>query len=332
MARDDEVPARAERVQGGGGSLRGGAAAQGQVDEAGAAVGAGLDEASLAALQAMLGGGAGADADLLAEAVGFAEADDLAEADAFDALSEMAAEIDSEEGGEAPEPRSIEDLRQMFPELARALENAGAQRREAQLRREAGSREGTRVRVRELLERLGIDERELDERDERQLDLLYELAAANASEEVMRALATQAAGAYGLTRGQLAGIDTALDEMGGGELSDYAMELFDAAVNAAARRGATGLTLEDITPDLAPDLHREIANEVDVQVAAELRARELEQRPRRSAPPATPQGRAPGGDGNYDLSDPLQVLRAYRDGFFESESDAQRALSRTFSR
>lgn len=220
----------------------------------------------------------------------------------------------------------------MFPELARALENAGAQRREAQLRREAGSREGTRERVRELLEHLGIDELELDGRDERQLDLLYELASANASEEVMRALATQAAGAYGLTRGQLSSIDAAVSELDGGELSDYAMELFDAAVNAAARRGATGLTLDDITPDLAPDLHRQIADEVDREVAAELRARELERRPRRSAPPATPQGRAPGGDGNYDLNDPLQVLRAYRDGFFESESDAQRALSRTFSR
>lgn len=112
----------------------------------------------------------------------------------------------------------------------------------------------------------------------------------------MRALAKQAAGAYGLTRGQLASIDAAMSELDGGELSDYAMELFDAAVNAAARRGATGLTLDDITSDLAPDLHRQIADEVDAQVAAELRARELERRPRRSAPPATPQGRAPGGD------------------------------------
>lgn len=326
MARGDEVPARAEQVRGGGGSLRDGTAARGQVDETGAPVGAGLDDASLAALQAMLGGGAGAEVD------GFAEADDVGSADALDFVNEVPAEFDPADGGDASEPRSIEDLRQMFPELARTLENAGAQRREAQLRREAGSREGTRERVRELLERLGIDERELDDRDERQLDLLYELAAANASEEVMRALATQAAGAYGLTRGQLADIDTALDEMGGGELSDYAMELFDAAVNAAARSGATGLTLDDITPDLAPDLHRQIADEVDREVAAELRARELERRPRRSAPPGTPQGRAPGGDGNYDLNDPLQVLRAYRDGFFESESDAQRALSRTFSR
>jgi hypothetical protein len=326
VARGDEVPARAERVRGDGGSLRDGAVARGQVDETGAPVGAGLDEASLAALQAMLGGGAGADVD------GFAEADGLGSADVFDALSDELAELDSVDGGEVSEPRSIEDLRRMFPELARALENAGAQRREAQLRREAGSREGTRLRVRELLERLGIDERELDDRDERQLDLLYELAAANASEEVMRALATQAAGAYGLTRGQLASIDGAVAEMGGGELSDYAMELFDSAVNAAARDGAAGLTLDDVTPDLAPDLHREIADEVDRQVVAELRARELERRPRRSAPPATPQGRAPGGDGNYDLNDPLQVLRAYRDGFFESESDAQRALSRTFSR
>ena len=332
MARGDEVPASAERVRGGGGSLRGGAAARGQADEAGAPVGAGLDEASLAALQAMLGGGVGVEADGVAEADAFGLPDAFGSPDAFESLSDEPTGFDSEDGGGAPEPRSIEDLRRMFPELARALENAGAQRREAQLRREAGSRDGTRRRVRELLERLGVDELELDDRDERQLDLLYELAAANASEEVMRALATQAAGAYGLTRGQLATIDAAMSELGGGELSDYAMELFDAAVNAAARRGAVGLTLDDISPELAPDLHRQIADEVDAQVAAELRARELERRPRRSAPPATPQGRAPGGDGNYDLNDPLQVLRAYREGFFESESDAQRALSRTFSR
>lgn len=88
MARGDEVPARAERVRGGGGSLRGGAAARGQVDETGAPAGDGLDEASLAALQAMLGGGAGAEAD------GFAEADRLGSSDAFDVLSEVTAEVD----------------------------------------------------------------------------------------------------------------------------------------------------------------------------------------------------------------------------------------------
>ena len=267
-----------------------------------------VDEMDLAAVRAVLGGapdGATEAGDEVAGRMGFG--------------------YETSEG-----PRSVDDLRRLFPELARALENAGAQRREAQLRRDAGTRAGSRLRVREALRRLGVPG--LDDRDERQFEVLYELAAAQASDELMRTLASEAVGAYGLAPAELTAVESAIGELSGGELSSYASRLFQGAVDAAARQRAMELPLDELTEESAPDLHRQIADEVDRRVVAELRARDLERRPRRAAPPASPQGRAPGGSGNYDLNDPIQVLRAYREGFFESESEAQRALARTFAR
>lgn len=58
------------------------------------------------------------------------------------------------EGSSEPEGFGVAEARRRYPEVARALENAGAQAREAQLRCEAGSRDSTRQRVAGIRARL----------------------------------------------------------------------------------------------------------------------------------------------------------------------------------
>jgi len=90
------------------------------------------------------------------------------------------------DGSSRAERLSVSEARERYPEVARALENAGAQAREAQLRREAGSRDSTRQRVAAIRERLA----QTPEGDPAGLDFVWENARANASEELMRAMAT----------------------------------------------------------------------------------------------------------------------------------------------
>jgi hypothetical protein len=195
-------------------------------------------------------------------------------------------------------------LRELNPELAKALENAGAQSREAQLRREAGSRENTRTGVERTLRAVGVDPDSVP--DKSGFDLLYANAHGNAHDAVMRAVAENVRSAFGADPVAAAAIDAGMERTGD-ELTKFSEALFSAAVDAEARRRVTDTKLADVPQgtQLTKDIEAEITRRVDLEV----KAAGIESRPRRQPAPNTVEGRPPTAEA--DRSDPvIQKLRS----------------------
>lgn len=218
---------------------------------------------------------------------------------------------------------SVAEARRRYPEVARALENAGAQAREAQLRREAGSRESTRERVAAIRARLA----QAPEGDAAGLDFVWENARANASEDLMRAMATNAIETFNPTSEERAMLEAAVADQTGDGLRQYAMQLVTLAADRVGRRSLYDQSIDEIPADSR--LARSALEREQRRLEAERKAAAIEARPRRQPAPATPAGR-PVGTNAYDLNNPFDVLRANREGYFAADGSAAEALDRAF--
>lgn len=159
-------------------------------------------------------------------------------------------------------------------EERRVAENAGAQRREQQLKREAGQQDVTRRNVARFLQDTGIEVE-----DPSRLDYLYSLAAANSAYELAQALPDAALRNYSIpveTR------EKALQARESGDWDGYLATLVNGAVEV---KDAERQRLFDT----------KVTAEVNKRLAGEIKARGLEKAPVRDPMPATPVGSASRG-------------------------------------
>lgn len=203
--------------------------------------------------------------------------------------------------------------------VLRDRENAGAQRREAQLKREAGRNENVRAMSERFLREFGIDPTSLDDQKKQRLNLLSESAlsfqAREFVDQVPKAL---------LNRDLPVEVrEKAIEAREQGDWDGYVSTLLTGAVEAATSERVGAVKLADI-PAGAP-LHAEVQKAIADGVAAELKAQQkAENLP--DVPPRTPGG-APGGTQKHDLNTRLGVLRAVNAGQI-SESDGRDLLGK----
>ncbi len=217
------------------------------------------------------------------------------------------------------EPTTLAELTERHEWAAEALaardaerENAGAQRREASLRREAGSRESTQQNVSRLL--AAWDELEPEDRA-KNAGWAYDLATANAAVESTRVLGESVRQMYDVPADV---VEKALSfrESDNPDWGGYTKTLIDGAVAV----GVGAASISDV-PE-GSKLHGEIKAEVQRLLAGEITARKLEAMPKAEAPPATPaSGGAPNGRKNMtDFKTPGDLLDAAVGGAFVASS------------
>jgi hypothetical protein len=208
------------------------------------------------------------------------------------------------------------DLRTQYDErLAEhgtVRENAGAQRRESELRREAGSREQTAERIKQITHELGV---EIE--DPAKLNFAYDLANANSTELVMKSVAKSFTGKYGYSAEQQAGIDATIEAQSGDELISFTSKLVDGAVAAGAAAVIRELDGPDVTEESAPKLFKWIKGEVVKRQEADMAAdaKETKLVETKSDPlPQTSVGPPPGQSLNEDpASSYAAASRAYNE-------------------
>lgn len=163
-------------------------------------------------------------------------------------------------------------LRQQYEERLRERENAGANRREAQLKREAGRKDVTTRNVQRFLSELGIEVE-----DPSRLHYFQDLALAHEAIE----LATNVPEA--LLRNHPVPVEAREQAVAAREAGDwdgYVGTLLNGAVQAEIKK----LRAED---------EKRIVTEVNRRVSAEIKARGIEKAPVRDTPPTAPGGGAP---------------------------------------
>ena len=169
---------------------------------------------------------------------------------------------------------------------------------------------------------------ELPSDDAAGLDFVWENAQANASDELMRAMAASAIETFNPSAEERATLEAAIANQRDGEgLRHYAMELVSMAADRVGRRSMYDLSIDDVPSDSA--LARSSREREARRVEAERQATAIEGRPVRAPAPPTPAGR-PVGTNSYDLNNPFEVLRANRDGYFAYDDAAAAALERAF--
>lgn len=180
------------------------------------------------------------------------------------------------------EPSDLDSLTQRYPWLTERLterdrdrENAGAQRREAQLRREAGSKEQTARAVAHAMREWGVDPAEVGEQGSQRMHFLYDLAATNAAWEFAREV-PEAISKFAIpVEAREAAVR--IKEQSPQDFDSYVRTLFDGAVEQeVTKREAT----------IRKDMEREIGK----RVQAELKAQGIEGKPRAENIPASPRG------------------------------------------
>ncbi len=183
-------------------------------------------------------------------------------------------------------PESIDALLERYPSLReqhesklKERENAGAQRREAQLKREAGATENTRRNVTRFLTDMGVDPTELlmlpDGRTQlSRVDYLYSLAAANSAYELAQQVPDT------ILRNHPVPVEVreqAIEARERGDWDGYVSTLLNGAAEA-----------KDVERQKTFDA--KVTAEVNKRLAAEIKARELEKAPRRDPMPVMPAG------------------------------------------
>ncbi len=219
----------------------------------------------------------------------------------------------------AAEPSSLADLTERHPWMADQLaerdqvrENAGAQREQARVRTQAGTREATAKNVARVMD--VWDEMEPEERV-KNVGLLYEMANFATGEEATKTLGESVREIYDVpadvVQKAVGALDPANPDWGG-----YTRTLMDGAVAS----GIANASMSDV-PE-GSKLSGEITAEVNRRLAAEMTAREIEARPKEQAPPATPAGSgAPNGRKSMtDYKDPSDLLDAAVSGAFAASS------------
>lgn len=171
-------------------------------------------------------------------------------------------------------------LREQYDAKIRERENAGAQRREAQLKRDAGKKDSTRQNVTRFLAENGVNVE-----DTGKLDYLYDLAAANSAYELAQAVPEAVLSGFTVP---VEARERAIEAREAGDWDGYVSTL----VTAAAEEKVKALRAED---------ERRNSAEVQRLLAAEIKARGLEAAPvREGAPPRPVAAAAP-------VTDPRQL-------------------------
>lgn len=212
---------------------------------------------------------------------------------------------------------SFEKLREhpRVQALLQERENAGAQRREAQMRREAGNRENTRAQVQRFLSEVGVDATSLQGPQGDRLNFMYDLAQTHAAGQIAHAYAE-----YLLSEHLPAErVQEAVQHMQAGRTSDYvnALRAGDREVYLAQ------VALKDIPQ--GSTLRSDVEQEVQRRVRAELQARNISSN---GIPAPNPSGGQPAGSGRgepIDKSSLLGISRAVARGQM-SEEEGRRAL------
>ena len=218
------------------------------------------------------------------------EAEPGATADASSEPAEVAGEP-----GDAQDPSTLDELigrhewlRDALSARDRERENAGGQRREAQLKREAGSREQTRQGTAAWMRAQGIDPDEAIQLDNgqswRRAEFMYDLARANTATEIVRDLPQHLLDKYTIppeVREEAARVfDTPIDADGTRDHLGYLQTLLSGALDAQDKARESKLRKE---------LEQEYKRKFDDEVKA-LRA---EQTPQPAGAPNVPRGSAP---------------------------------------
>ena len=197
-------------------------------------------------------------------------------------------------------------------EKLRERENAGAQRREAQLKREAGAAQVTEQNVAALFAAAGLDPSE-PVQDAQGRDLmpraryLYALAQANAAVELTKVIPDVMLKDFSVPAEVR---EQALDMRADGKPAD---EWLKVLVTGAAEAKVSEMRKAD---------ESKITAEVNRRLAAEIKARGLEAAPKRAGAPPIPVGAASGGD-KIPYS---QMTREQRAALTPSERDAAVAV------
>lgn len=226
-----------------------------------------------------------------------------------------------ERAAEPPEPSSIEELaerhqwlKDRLAERDRDRENAGAQRREAQLRREAGSRERIRADVSTFLQAQGLDPEEVvrDAPQYRRAEFMYALAEARAASEIAVALPDIIKTGFEVppdVREEAARVfDQPLNEQGDRNYQAYLKVLIDGAVGAeVAKREAV--------------IRKEIEDANRKWRADEEKAMRAAATPQPSAAPAAP--RAAASNGALNINNASDADAAYNAGRITHEQYRQ---------
>lgn len=266
----------------------------------------------------------------VAEGAGQAVASELEEAaqailDAGDAGDDTAAVEPGDPAGEpvvSDEPPDLDSLLERYPHIRETLEqhdrdreNAGAQRERVRITREEGSRENSRERTRRIFQDidpeglLDLEEavRTRDGRVVQRVDAIYAAAEMNAAVAVAQNLRDMLVGgdlpvppeAFK----QAEQIRDLPPEEGGGH-AGYTKALWNASVQAEVAK-------------LRADDEKRIRAEVVKRTQDELKAADIESKPRREPPPATPAGGGVGTALPYH-----QLTREQRNAMSASERDA----------
>lgn len=201
-----------------------------------------------------------APADLAPDAVGDGIADDTA-AGADEAPPSLDAILERDER-----------LREQLEERLRERENAGANRREAQLKREAGKKEVTTSNVRRFLADQGY---EVD--DPARLHYFYDLAAANSAHELATTLPDVLMSDFKVP---VEAREQAVEARERGDWNGYIGTLITGAV-------------ESKVAEKLADNERVITAEVNRRLAAEIKARGIEKAPVREGAPPAPMSSSP---------------------------------------
>ncbi len=180
-------------------------------------------------------------------------------------------------------------LRENAPEVASDLEYAGAQRKEAELKREAGSREQTAERLKAIRERLLAN----PDAEAEDLNFLDANNYANAAQRHFVDWGQAWKQAFEATAEDQAKIDAAAAE---GDSVKYAAVVLDTAAKRLGSQAVYEGSVEDIPAD--SPLGKSIAAREASRVASELQAADLEAKPKREPAPPVPGGRVATGGGD----------------------------------
>jgi hypothetical protein len=241
-------------------------------------------------------------------------------------IEESSPDLNAEE--EAPEPvgdeqttpesplsldevTSIAQLRELKPELAKQLEYAGEQRREAELRKEAGSAEATAERIREFRRRSGITEEAASDAD---INFLDKNNYANAYSRVLTELTEGWTKSYEPTAEDREVLNTAAAS---GDLVTYAKTVLHTAAMGTGRNAVFDMTADQIPPD--SKLGKSITAREARLAAAESKAAEIEAKSTNGKLPETSTG---GPIDPASQADPASSFGAASRAFNESRITA----------
>lgn len=198
-----------------------------------------------------------------------------------------------------PEPLTLDAILEQHPHLRDVLserdrdrENAGAQRREAQLRREAGTKEQTKANTERILREFGVEDV-----DPTKINFVYDLASSNAAYQLAQEFPNALMSQYQIAADVR---EQALERREANDWDGYVSALIDGAVSAK-------------TEEIRAQIREEERVAAREYVNAELKAQQVEGGPQVSAPPATPVGAPVGTSPVTEFTNFADLTQAYNE-------------------